>query len=122
MELPARLELAPSVWKTDILPLRRRKHLATLTGFEPASAERQSTRLPIDVQSHKQSTFLKRRSTVELRGHMATPTGLEPAISCVTGRRVNHLHHGVVCWRPLQELNLYFRRDQIFAVRAFSFR
>ena len=25
---------------------------------------------------------------------MAVPTGLEPAIFCVTGRRVNQLHHG----------------------------
>ena len=27
---------------------------------------------------------------------MAVPTGLEPAIFCVTGRRVNQLHHGTM--------------------------
>ena len=27
---------------------------------------------------------------------MAVPTGLEPAIFCVTGRRVNQLHHGTI--------------------------
>ena len=27
------------------------------------------------------------------RAILAVPTGLEPAISCVTGRRVNRLHH-----------------------------
>ena len=39
---------------------------------------------------------------------MAEPTGLEPAISGVTGRRVNHLHHGSTMVRkkglePLQD-------------------
>ena len=27
---------------------------------------------------------------------MAVPTGLEPAISCVTGRRDNRLHYGTI--------------------------
>ena len=29
----------------------------------------------------------------ELQSHMAVRTGIEPAIFCVTGRRVNQLHH-----------------------------
>ena len=32
----------------------------------------------------------------ELWSQMAVPTGLEPAIFCVTGRRVNQLHHGTI--------------------------
>ena len=36
---------------------------------------------------------------------MAVPTGLEPAIFCVTGRRVNQLHHGTK-WLRRKDLNL----------------
>ena len=32
----------------------------------------------------------------ELWSQMAVPTGLEPAIFCVTGRRVNQLHQGTI--------------------------
>ena len=31
-----------------------------------------------------------------MKPNMAVPTGLEPAIFCVTGRRVNQLHHGTM--------------------------
>ncbi len=31
-------------------------------------------------------------------GNLAEPTGLEPAISGLTGRRVNQLHHGSRWW------------------------
>lgn len=31
----------------------------------------------------------------------ATPTGLEPATSAVTGRRANQLRHGASLWSPL---------------------
>ena len=37
---------------------------------------------------------------------MAVPTGLEPAISCVTGRRVNQLHHRTICNCLFSILNL----------------
>ena len=37
--------------------------------------------------------------TAWLHPNMAEPTGLEPAISGVTGRRVNHLHHGSIMER-----------------------
>ena len=60
-----------------------------------------------------------RYSTVELRGRMATPTGLEPAISCVTGRRVNHLHHGAIFGSLCENRTHISPRDQVFAVRAF---
>ena len=40
---------------------------------------------------------------------MAEPTGLEPAISSVTGWHVNHLHHGstVTIWCGRRDLNPY---------------
>ena len=37
---------------------------------------------------------------------MAVSTGLEPAIFCVTGRRVNQLHHETINWLRRQDLNL----------------
>ena len=40
---------------------------------------------------------------------MAVPTGLEPAIFCVTGRRVNQLHQGTIYklnWLREEDLNL----------------
>ena len=36
---------------------------------------------------------------------MAVSTGLEPAIFCVTGRRVNQLHHETI-WLREEDLNL----------------
>ena len=36
------------------------------------------------------------RLSYEANKKMAVPTGLEPAIFCVTGRRVNQLHHGTM--------------------------
>ena len=36
---------------------------------------------------------------LELPAHMATPTGLEPAPSSVTGQRDTLLHHGVILTR-----------------------
>ena len=38
-------------------------------------------------------------------GTMAVPTGLEPAISCVTGRRDNQLHYGTMNWDPRCDSN-----------------
>ena len=40
---------------------------------------------------------------------MAVPTGLEPAIFCVTGKRVNQLHQGTVKinWLREEDLNLW---------------
>ena len=37
---------------------------------------------------------------------MAVSTGLEPAIFCVTGRRVNQLHHETLNWLRRQDSNL----------------
>ena len=40
---------------------------------------------------------------------MAVPTGLEPAIFCVTGRRVNQLHQGTIIlnWLREEDSNLW---------------
>ena len=40
---------------------------------------------------------------------MAVPTGLEPAIFCVTGRRVNQLHQGtiIINWLREEDSNLW---------------
>ena len=42
----------------------------------------------------------------ELWSHLAVSTGLEPAIFCVTGRRVNQLHHETT-WLRGEDLNLW---------------
>ena len=42
----------------------------------------------------------------ELWSQMAVSTGLEPAIFCVTGRRVNQLHHETK-WLREEDLNLW---------------
>ena len=42
-----------------------------------------------------------------MKPNMAVSTGLEPAIFCVTGRRVNQLHHETKYWLREEDLNLW---------------
>ncbi len=40
--------------------------------------------------NHRHKDFQSSALPTELQSHMAVSTGIEPAIFCVTGRRVNH--------------------------------
>ena len=51
------------------------------------------------------STLARSRSTIELHLHMAVRTGIEPAISSVTGRHVNRYTTGPSNWRRRRDLN-----------------
>ena len=42
---------------------------------------------------------------IRLRDHVATPAGIEPATSGVTGRRANHLRYGAM-WHRAKDLNI----------------
>lgn len=59
MESHTRLELAPTVWKTVVLPTTPIRHLmGWYTGFEPIPTEPQSVMLPIHQYQHFFSHFL----------------------------------------------------------------
>ena len=73
-----RIELATTAWKAVVLPL----NYTRLTKWR----ETESNRRHMELQSIALPT--------ELLSHFETvTTGLEPVISCVTGRRPNQLDH-----------------------------
>jgi hypothetical protein len=69
--------------------------LACPEGFEPSFAPRERAMLPLGI-----------------RNEMAGATGLEPAASCVTGRRSNQLNYAsayyVVEFLPIPSRSLLF--------------
>ena len=64
--------------------------------------------------NHRHRDFQSLALPTELQSHMAVSTGIEPAIFCVTGRRVNQLHQGtinfhnfiIIKWLREEDLNL----------------
>ena len=79
-----RIELATTAWKAVVLPL----NYTRLTKWRETESNRrhmelQSIALPTELLN------LNHKSKV-----MAVSTGIEPAISCVTGRRVNRYTTG----------------------------
>mgnify|MGYP006914488261 CR=1 FL=1 len=71
-------------------------------GQDPArslDAEVLSTRVSWEMRTAPGSVFPQ----AEGRSCLATPTGLEPATSAVTGRRANQLRYGAICVRNNRE-------------------
>ena len=80
MERVIGIEPTTSAWKAEVLPLNyTRKIWWVWTESNRRHLELQSNALPTELQTHKK---------------MAVPTGIEPAISCVTGRHVNRYTTG----------------------------
>ena len=87
-----RIGLATTAWKAVVLPLNyTRSYLLQWRGTESncRHMELQSIALP-----------------TELPSHYTVLTGLEPVISCVTGRRDNQLHHRTNCGRRIWTYDL----------------
>ena len=75
-----RIELATTAWKAVVLPLNYTRIISKKW------RETESNRRHMELQSIALPT--------ELLSHFETvTTGLEPVISCVTGRRPNQLDH-----------------------------
>src|SRR5690554_1330472 len=89
----------------------RHPSMVERTGFEPVKAE------PADLQSapfgqlgnlsrwsrrsdsnRQPADYKSAALPIEPRRQMAELTGVEPAISCVTGRHVRPLHHSSIFW------------------------
>ena len=56
--------------------------------------------------NHRHEDFQSSALPTELQSHMAVSTGIEPAIFCVTGRRVNPCTTRPLNWLREQDLNL----------------
>src|SRR5690606_21041697 len=94
MERVKRIELSSSAWKAEVLPLNyTRKKWWVRTESNRRHLELQSNALPTELLTH----------IIKIK--MAVPTGIEPAISCVTGRHVNRYTTGPF-WLRGQDLNL----------------
>ena len=63
----------------------------------------QSTALPTELQRHTRKKFFL---IAQICDFMATPNGLEPSTSSVTGWRANRLHHRARFWWEQQGSNL----------------
>ena len=81
LERVMRIELTTSAWKAEVLPLNYTRIWWVRTESNRRHLELQSNALPTELLTH---IFKK----------MAVPTGIEPAISCVTGRHVNRYTTG----------------------------
>ena len=80
------IEPTTSAWKAEVLPLNYTRIWWVWTESNRRHLELQSNALPTELQTLIYFMYLKK---------MAVPTGIEPAISCVTGRHVNRYTTGL---------------------------
>ncbi len=105
------IEPTLEVLETSVLPLNYAPKWCRLEDLNPQPTDYKSVALPIELSRHKKKTKKWWLGTESNRRHedfqssalptelpsqhkMAVPTGVEPAISCVTGRHVNHYTTG----------------------------
>ena len=93
---PAGLEPAPSVWKTDVLPLTPRKHVVGTEGIEPPLPDLQSGALPSELhphngggrgsRTHLATVWSRRRPASEHAPPIGAASGTRTRISCMASR------------------------------------
>ena len=93
MERVKRIELSQSAWKAEVLPLNYTR-LFEWSGRQDSNLRPPGPK-PGALPSWATSRFFK----------MAVQTGIEPAISCVTGRHVNRYTTGPFEWWPVRDSN-----------------
>ena len=94
----------PPPWQGGALPDELRPQIWCLRSeSNQRHADFQSAALPTELQRHMRKGT---SSFAQICDFMATPNGLEPSTSSVTGWRANRLHHRAMFWWDQQGSNL----------------
>ena len=94
----------PPPWQGGALPDELRPQIWCLRSeSNQRHADFQSAALPTELQRHMRKGT---SSFAQICDFMATPNGLEPSTSSVTGWRANRLHHRAIFWWEQQGSNL----------------
>ncbi len=94
----------PPPWQGGALPDELRPQIWCLRSeSNQRHADFQSAALPTELQRHMRKGT---SSFAQICDFMATPNGLEPSTSSVTGWRANRLHHRAMFWWEQQGSNL----------------